>query len=87
MGGFAINGINMTKLESYQICRNFNATQFFVDTEGYPEDSIMQLAFEKLAFFSAKLFLIMETEERNERRHPLTKCANYPNNIPSKTIS
>ncbi|WP_455482109.1 prephenate dehydratase [Bartonella sp. B35(2025)] len=58
MGGFATNGINMTKLESYQIDGNFNATQFFVDIEGHPEDPIMQLALKELAFFSTEFRII-----------------------------
>ncbi|MET3560388.1 prephenate dehydratase [Bartonella japonica] len=58
LGGFATNGINMTKLESYQIGGNFNATQFFVDLEGHPEDPMMQLALEELSFFSAELRII-----------------------------
>ncbi|WP_455475961.1 prephenate dehydratase [Bartonella sp. B17] len=58
MGGFATNGINMTKLESYQIGGNFNATQFFVDIEGHPEDPMMQLALEELSFFSAEFRII-----------------------------
>ncbi|MBX4335485.1 prephenate dehydratase [Bartonella raoultii] len=58
MGGFATNGINMTKLESYQIGGNFNATQFFVDIEGHPEDIMMQHALEELAFFSAEFRII-----------------------------
>ncbi|WP_019220665.1 prephenate dehydratase [Bartonella senegalensis] len=58
MGGFATNGINMTKLESYQIGGNFNATQFFVDIEGHPKDPMMQLALDELSFFSAELRII-----------------------------
>ena len=38
MGGFATNGVNMTKLESYQLGGSFNATQFYADIEGHPED-------------------------------------------------
>ena len=38
MGGFATNGVNMTKLESYKIEGQFSATQFYADIEGHPED-------------------------------------------------
>ena len=38
MGGFATNGVNMTKLESYMIEGNFFATQFYADVEGHPDD-------------------------------------------------
>lgn len=53
MGGFATNGVNMTKLESYQIEGQFSATQFFADIEGHPEDRSVRLALEELAFFSS----------------------------------
>jgi prephenate dehydratase len=53
MGGFATNGINMTKLESYQIEGQFSATQFYADIEGHPADRNVSLAMEELAFFSS----------------------------------
>lgn len=53
MGGFATNGVNMTKLESYQLGGSFSATQFYADVEGHPEDRPLQLALEELAFYSA----------------------------------
>ncbi len=52
MGGFATNGVNMTKLESYMIDGNFTATQFYADIEGHVEDKAVQLAFEELEFFT-----------------------------------
>lgn len=67
MGGFATNGINMTKLESYQIGGNFNATQFFVDLEGHPEDPMMKLALEELSFFSEELRIIGTYPAQNDR--------------------
>ena len=53
MGGFATNGINMTKLESYQIEGQFNATQFYSDVEGHPSERPLQLALEELEFFTS----------------------------------
>lgn len=58
MGGFATNGVNMTKLESYQIGGTFNATQFFSDVEGHPDDRPLQLALEELGFFTEKLRVV-----------------------------
>ena len=58
MGGFATNGINMTKLESYQLGGKFFATQFYADVEGHPEDHDLKLALEELAFFSAELRIV-----------------------------
>jgi len=52
MGGFATNGINMTKLESYMVKGQFTATQFLADVEGHPENRNLKLALEELAFFS-----------------------------------
>jgi prephenate dehydratase len=52
MGGFATNGVNMTKLESYMIDGSFTATQFYADIEGHPDDKNVQLAFEELGFFT-----------------------------------
>lgn len=58
MGGFATNGINMTKLESYQIEGQFNATQFYADVEGHPDDRSLKLALEELAFFTSYLKIL-----------------------------
>ena len=52
LGGFATNGVNMTKLESYQLDGRFVATMFFSDIEGHPDDRAVQLAFEELHFFT-----------------------------------
>ena len=52
MGGFATNGVNMTKLESYMLDGSFTATQFYADIEGHPDDRNVQLAFEELNFFT-----------------------------------
>ncbi|MCL7997273.1 MULTISPECIES: prephenate dehydratase [Brucella/Ochrobactrum group] len=58
MGGFATNGVNMTKLESYQVGGRFIATQFYADIEGHPEDRNVQLALEELAFFSKEVRIL-----------------------------
>ncbi len=52
MGGFATNGVNMTKLESYQIGGIFAATQFYAEVDGHPDDPAVQRALEELGFFS-----------------------------------
>ena len=58
MGGFATNGVNMTKLESYQLGGEFTATQFFADIEGHPDDKNVALALEELAFFSTEVRIV-----------------------------
>jgi prephenate dehydratase len=52
MGGFATNGVNMTKLESYQLEGQFSATQFYADIEGHPSERPVRLALEELEFFT-----------------------------------
>lgn len=54
LGGFATNGINLTKLESYMVGGFFEAAQFYVEAEGHPDQRPMKLALEELAFFSRK---------------------------------
>jgi prephenate dehydratase len=49
MGGFATNGVNMTKLESYQLGGSFNATRFYVDIQGHPDQPHVARALEELA--------------------------------------
>lgn len=55
LGGFATNGVNMTKLESYQLEGSFAASQFYADVEGRPHDPPMARAFEELAYYSTQL--------------------------------
>jgi len=58
LGGFATNGVNMTKLESYQLEGKFFATQFYADVDGHPKDRPLALALEELAFFSAEFRIL-----------------------------
>lgn len=58
LGGFATNGMNMTKLESYMIEGNFFATQFYADVEGHPDDRGLVFALEELSFFSKELRIL-----------------------------
>jgi prephenate dehydratase len=58
LGGFATNGINMTKLESYMVGGAFTATEFYADVEGHPEDRPLRLALEELRFFSREVRIL-----------------------------
>lgn len=58
LGGFATNGVNMTKLESYQIEGRFFATQFYADVDGHPSERPLKLALEELDFFCDKLHIL-----------------------------
>jgi len=58
LGGFATNGVNMTKLESYQLGGSFNATEFYADIEGHPDQANVRRALEELQFFTSKLTIL-----------------------------
>ncbi|HRJ69550.1 MAG TPA: prephenate dehydratase [Beijerinckiaceae bacterium] len=58
MGGFATNGVNMTKLESYMVGGAFTATEFYADVEGHPEETPLKNALEELRFFSKELKIL-----------------------------
>ena len=58
LGGFATNGVNMTKLESYMINGSFSATQFYADVDGHPKDRGLAFALEELEFFSAEMKIL-----------------------------
>ncbi|MDH3262880.1 MAG: prephenate dehydratase [Paracoccaceae bacterium] len=58
LGGFATNGVNMTKLESYMVDGSFSATQFYADIEGHPDDRGVQLALEELDYFTSEMTLL-----------------------------
>jgi prephenate dehydratase len=58
MGGFATNSVNMTKLESYQLGGSFNATQFYADIQGHPDEPPVARALEELGFFTSTLTIM-----------------------------
>ncbi len=58
LGGFATNGVNMTKLESYMVDGNFFATQFYADVDGHPDDKGLAFAIEELKFFSREFRIV-----------------------------
>jgi prephenate dehydratase len=58
LGGFATNGINMTKLESYMLEGEFLATQFYAEVDGHPEDANLRRALEELEFFSREMRIL-----------------------------
>jgi prephenate dehydratase len=58
LGGFATNGVNMTKLESYMVGGEFTATQFLAEVDGHPEDVGLKNALEELAFFTTDVKIL-----------------------------
>ena len=58
LGGFATNGVNMTRLESYMVGNEFAATMFMADVEGHPEDLPLKLALEELDFFTTEVRIL-----------------------------
>lgn len=67
MGGFATNGVNMTKLESYQQEGSFSASMFYADIEGHLQHRPVRLALEELSFFSASLKILGVYKAARER--------------------
>ena len=55
LGGFATNGVNLTKLESYMVGGHFSATEFYADADGHPDARPMRLALEELKFFTREI--------------------------------
>ena len=58
MGGFATNGVNMTKLESYMVGGSFTATEFYADIEGHPDDPPVARALEEARYFTSRLDIL-----------------------------
>ncbi|MFC0192395.1 prephenate dehydratase [Aureimonas pseudogalii] len=71
LGGFATNGINMTKLESYQLEGKFVATQFYADIEGHPDDVGVAHALEELRFFSKRVSILGVYPASQDRPEPV----------------
>ena len=58
MGGFATNGVNMTKLESYMVGGSFTATEFYADIEGHPQDENVARALDELRYFTSQMQIL-----------------------------
>ena len=67
LGGFATNGVNMTKLESYQQGTSFSATRFYADIIGSPGDPAVDRALEECAFHSKELRVLGTYEQARPR--------------------
>ncbi|WP_085306729.1 prephenate dehydratase [Planktotalea arctica] len=67
MGGFATNGVNMTKLESYMVGGHFTATQFYADIEGHPEDANVKRALDELSYFTSEVTILGTYPRARER--------------------
>ena len=68
LGGFATNGVNMTKLESYQQGASFSATMFYADIVGAPGDAAVDRALEELAFHCKELRMLGSYPQAMKRR-------------------
>ena len=58
LGGFATNGVNMTRLESYMVGDEFAATMFMADVEGHPDEPPLRRALEELEFFTTEVRML-----------------------------
>ena len=67
LGCFATNGVNMTKLESYQIGTSFAATRFYADIIGVPGDPAVDRALEECAFHAKELRVLGTYEQARKR--------------------
>ena len=77
MGGFATNGVNMTKLESYMVGGHFTATQFYADIEGHPEEPAVARALDELAYFTTELQILGTYPAHPFRRDQTPPPAEY----------
>lgn len=68
LGGFATNGVNMVKLESYMVDGSFSATQFYAEIEGSPQDNNVALAMDELKFFTKSIKILGVYEAAQYRR-------------------
>jgi prephenate dehydratase len=58
LGGFATNGVNLCKLESFSVKNTFDQVNFYIDIEGHIEDPSLQKALEELGFHTQKLDIL-----------------------------
>jgi prephenate dehydratase len=70
LGGFATNGVNITKLESYILDGAFTVAQFYADIEGHPDQRSVKLALEELSFFSREVRILGVYPAHSFRRDP-----------------
>mgnify|MGYP001445733061 CR=1 FL=1 len=76
LGGFATNGINMLKLESYMIGGSFTATQFYLDIEGHPETDSVSRAIDELSYFTSQYNILGVYEKHPFRSDDSSKFNN-----------
>jgi prephenate dehydratase len=69
LGGFATNGINLTKLESYIADDTFAVAQFYADVEGHPDHEAMRFALEELSFFTEWYHIVGVYPAAQYRKH------------------
>ena len=82
LGGFATNGVNMTKLESYMVEGSFTATQFLADVDGHPYDASLAGALEELAFFCTEI-RVLGTYPAHPFRRGLAGAPTGPAGMPA----
>ena len=70
LGGFATNGVNLTRLESYMVDGDFTATQFLCDVDGHPDQPGLRLALEELAFFTHEVTVLGTYRQARPRYLP-----------------
>lgn len=86
LGGFATNGVNMTRLESYMTGETFAATRFLMDVEGHPSDSHLGKALAELEFFSKNATILGVYQQSPFRRHAASQGQDTPRSTPADAI-
>ncbi len=76
LGGFATNGVNLTRLESFMLDGTFSAAQFYLDAEGHPEQRALSLALEELNFFAHEVRVIGTYPAHPYRQEAIKNGAN-----------
>ncbi len=88
LGGFATNGVNMTKLESYMVGGEFAATQFLAEVDGHPDEPALARALEELAFFTTDVKVIgVYPADRSGRHRRQHRRAAYVAGVPPADLA
>lgn len=87
LGGFATNGVNMTRLESYMSGETFAATRFLMDVEGHPDDPALGKALTELEFFTQNATILGVYTQSPFRHPPSAKGQDTPRSAPADAIS
>ncbi|KDE20476.1 prephenate dehydratase [Acetobacter pomorum] len=87
LGGFATNGVNMTRLESYMSGETFASTRFLLDVDGHPDDTRLSKALAELDFFAQDTTILGVYPQSPFRQHTSAEGQDTPRTMPVNAIS